>query len=115
MTIATIKTIEDLMDARIGYARAALEYSKAERNLKLQRVKSELTIIDAAGGEKELGPNADARKRALAIALEDDPDYRQAQAASDNAYMRRATAEAHLKSLEEMFLMLVMGCNSEPV
>ncbi len=58
------------------------QLAAAQENLILAKARAEQAIIEAAGGEKALGNNEDARKRAMIIALADSPqasDYREMQ------------------------------------
>ncbi len=65
-TIATIR--RELTSARIALRNLADELAQA-------KARAEQQAIDAAGGEKALGGNAEARERALILALADDGDY----------------------------------------
>jgi hypothetical protein len=69
-------------------ARSALR--AAQDHYDLTRAQAEQRIIEAAGGTKNLGANAEDRTRALTLALAEDSAYteslrvlRQAQAAAD--------------------------------
>lgn len=58
------------------------QLSSATENLVIAKARAEQAIIEAAGGEKALGSNEDARKRALIIALAEAPqaaEYRELQ------------------------------------
>ncbi len=58
------------------------QLTSARENLVIAKARAEQAIIEAAGGEKALGSNEDARKRALIIALADAPqaaEYREMQ------------------------------------
>ena len=58
------------------------QLASATENLVIAKARAEQAVIEAAGGEKALGSNEDARKRALIIALADAPqaaEYRELQ------------------------------------
>jgi len=58
------------------------QLAAAQQHLVLVKARAELAIIEAAGGDKALGSNEDARKRAMIIALADAPEaaeYRELQ------------------------------------
>lgn len=58
------------------------QLTSAQENLILAKARAEQAIIEAAGGDKALGSNEDARKRAMVIALADAPqaaEYRELQ------------------------------------
>jgi hypothetical protein len=58
------------------------QLASATENLVIAKARAEQAIIEAAGGEKALGSNEDARKRAMIIALADAPqatEYRELQ------------------------------------
>lgn len=59
------------------------QLTSARENLDIYKARAELAIIEAASGDKSLGSNEEARKRALVIALADSPlaaEYRELQA-----------------------------------
>lgn len=59
------------------------QLASAQENLVVYKARAEQAIIEAAGGEKALGSNEDARKRAMVLALADSPlaaEYRELQA-----------------------------------
>lgn len=58
------------------------QLAAAQQHLVLVKARAEQAIIEAAGGDKALGSNEDARKRAMIIALADAPEaaeYRELQ------------------------------------
>ena len=71
---------------RLAAARIALR--DAQDHHDLTRAQAEQRIIEAAGGTKNLGANAEDRSRAVTLALADDPAYCAALAA-----FREAQAE----------------------
>lgn len=70
----------DLAALRRGLADARHELRQAQDRLQTVRAQAEQRAVDAAGGDKALGANEQARARALVIALDGDPDYGQALA-----------------------------------
>ena len=75
----------ELADARIALREAQDGYDDA-------KAQAEQRVIDAAGGAKSLGANAEDRARAVTLALNSDEDYlhvlsrlREAQARVDQA------------------------------
>ena len=71
---------------RLAAARIALR--DAQDHHDLTKAQAEQRIIEAAGGAKNLGANAEDRSRAVTLALADDPAYCAALAA-----FREAQAE----------------------
>lgn len=71
---------------RLAAARIALR--DAQDHHDLAKAQAEQRIIEAAGGAKNLGANAEDRTRAMTLALADDPAYCAALAA-----LREAQAE----------------------
>lgn len=66
---------KEISGARKDVADAQLALKRAEQDERVARFNAEKRAIDAVGGEKALGSNDDARKRALAIALANDLEY----------------------------------------
>jgi dihydroxyacetone kinase DhaKLM complex PTS-EIIA-like component DhaM len=60
------------------------------------KAQTEVTIIEAAGGEKGLGTNAEARERAFLIGLAKDQDYVKALAAMELQERESANAQDDL-------------------
>lgn len=69
---------EDLPRLRMCVAEATIDVNRARDNERLVKAVTEQQIIEAAGGEKNLGANAEARERALTIALNNTSIYIQA-------------------------------------
>lgn len=63
---------------RLDLARVKSRLRIANDNLKLEQATREQATIEAAGGAKALGANAEDRARALTIALGSDKDYQDA-------------------------------------
>ena len=98
--------IEALDLARHTHVAAVLTLAKAEQALALAGAYAENRAIVAAGGEKALGANADARKRALLIALSDDKDYQGAHTYLMQMLGDARTAQAHVAALEDTLGLL---------
>jgi hypothetical protein len=64
-----------LPDLRKRVAALQIGVREAREDLVLVKAQGESRAIEAAGGEKQLGANAEARERALLIALAADEDY----------------------------------------
>lgn len=82
MIIDRFQLIHDLRRALTALAKAKIEMERAKYRLAyldaempLERARAERRAIEAAGSEKALGSNAEARKRALILALDDDEQY----------------------------------------
>jgi len=98
--------IRALDAARHAHISAVLTFAKAEQNLALAGALAENRAIVAAGGEKVLGTNADARKRALTIALGHDETYQGAYSFSMQALNDSRLAQAEMKALEDTLGLL---------
>ena len=98
--------IKSLNKARHVHNTAVLALAKAEQNLTLTGALAENRAIVAAGGEKALGSNADARKRALIIALGHDETYQGAQAFTMQALGDARLAQAQVAALEDTLGLL---------
>lgn len=82
---------------RLLLADARTELRAAKDDEANARAIAEQAAIDAAGGSKALGANADDRERALTIALLRDATYLRARQALRNAEDRVESLEAHLE------------------
>lgn len=69
---------EDIRLLRIRAHNARAAAATQHRTLKLSTAHVELRIIAAAGGDKHLGGNAEARSRALLVAEASDAEYQAA-------------------------------------
>lgn len=98
--------IKALDVARHAHVAAILALAKAEQNLTLAGALAENRAIVAAGGEKALGSNTDARKRALVIALGHDEVYQEAQALSMQTLSDARLAQAQVIALEDTLGLL---------
>jgi hypothetical protein len=63
-------------------------------------------LQEAGGDEKALGSNAEARARALAVAVDKDPQYRAALDAVHEAYLRKVAADAVAEAAKEYLAVL---------
>lgn len=100
------ETIKALISARHARVAAVLTLAKAEQSLALAGAHAENRAIQAAGGEKALGPNADARKRALIIALGHDKVYQKAHALVMQALGDMKLTQAQVDALENTLGLL---------
>ena len=98
--------IKELNRVRHTHIASMLAFAKAEQNLALASALAENRAIVAAGGEKALGSNADARKRALIIALGHDEVYQKAQALTWQALGDARLAQAEAAALEDTLGLL---------
>lgn len=96
-----MRRIVMLSIARLNQARAAIRLAEAESALVLAKAQAEARVIEAAGGEKELGSNAEARQRALTIALAADPEYQAAVKVYQIALAEARAADAQVESHRE--------------
>lgn len=69
--------LSDLTNARRRLRAAEDDVEHVEPFHKLALARATQRAIDAAGGEKGIGSNAEARNRALTIALADDAEYQE--------------------------------------
>lgn len=98
--------IRTLNEARHAHIAAVLALASAEQDLALAGALAENRAIVAAGGEKALGSNADARKRALIIALGHDETYQGAQAFTMQTLGNVRLAQAQVAALEDTLGLL---------
>lgn len=73
--VAAFRVAAKLAEARAELAYTTSEQMKAEYGLRGLRALHEQQAIEQAGGDKALGANAEARERALTLALQADVDY----------------------------------------
>lgn len=98
--------ITELNTARHAHITTILALAKAEQELALSGAHAENRAIITAGGEKALGANADARKRALLIALSEDGQYQKANAVLVLRLTNARTAQAEVAALEDSLGLL---------
>ena len=106
LTESGTDVIKALNEARHTHVAAVLALARAEQSLAITGALAENRAIVAAGGEKALGSNADARKRALIIALGDDEHYQKAQALTMQALSDMRLAQAQMAALEDTLGLL---------
>lgn len=102
-----MRRIGMLSIARLNQVQAAIRLAEAESALVLAKAQAEARVIEAAGGEKELGSNAEARQRALTIALAADPEYQAAVKAYRIALVEARAADAQVESHREWLKVAV--------
>ncbi len=90
---------ESLSACRRELAQVEAQLSSVRAELVSLKARVEHAAIEAAGGPKALGANADDRERALRLALDDDAAYGQAVLEEAIAYRRllalKAAAQIH--------------------
>lgn len=69
MLTAALRAAQALLDAELGQAIVASDLRLAQARLEIETAQVEAAAVTAAGGEKGLGPNAEAQKRMLALAV----------------------------------------------
>ena len=96
-----IQLIPDLHQALTRLAKAKTEVAYAKHHLDaleaeepLERARAERRAVEAAGGEKALGSNAEARRRALILALTNDEQYQAHLDLIDRARKRLLESQA---------------------
>lgn len=102
-----MRRIGYLSVARLNQVQAAIRLAEAESALVLAKAQAEARVIEAAGGEKELGSNAEARQRALTIAIAADPEYQAAIKAYQMALLEARVADAQVESHREWLKVAV--------
>ena len=85
-----------MMSLRTELADARTELREAQDAYEDAKAQAEQRIIDAAGGAKHLGANAEDRARALTLALQDDEDHLHALVRLREAQARVDVAQALL-------------------
>lgn len=96
-----LEIVETLIEARCTYAQATLALADHEYTLVVDKADAEARTITDRGGEKELGPNAEARTRTLIQALDGDTLYQDSRANHRSAMLAKLEAQADVKALEE--------------
>jgi len=99
-------SIRRLKANRLHAATAASLLADAERLLKVEEAKAEARAVEAVGGEKNLGSNAEARKRALTLAVAEDEDYRKALDLWRRTFLDHKAAEAEVEAERERLNVL---------
>ena len=101
-----LESIRRLKANRLQAAAAAVVLADAKWALEVERAKAEARAVEAAGGEKNLGPNAEARKRALVIAIAEDEDFKKAMDLWRRAYLDHEAAKAEVEAERERLAVL---------
>lgn len=95
LLVEAMTSANRLRSGRLNAATTAATLADAERLLKVEEARAEARVVEATeDGEKGLGPNAEARKRALAISVADDEGYRAALDLVNRAYFAHKAADA---------------------
>ena len=98
--------IKELNTARHEHISTMRVLAAAELDLALTGAQAENRAIEAAGGEKALGVNADARRRALLIALDEDKAYQEVHARHVHLLGNVRLAQAAIDALKDTFGLL---------
>lgn len=106
LTETGASVIKELSHAHHAHINAILALAKAEQNLTLAGAQAEIRAIVGAGGEKALGTNADARKRALIIALGADKAYQDIRTKTEQALCNAKLAQAEVAALGDTLGLL---------
>ena len=86
-----------LPDLRVRLASTQVASRNAREDLRVAQARAEARAIEAAGGEKTLGGNAESRGRALLLAVAQDSDYQDALAMVRSLEATSAILEAELE------------------
>lgn len=108
LTVA-FRVAASLAEARADLAWSLMESAKAERTLAAQRALVEQAAVEAAGGEKGLGPNETAQKRALALAVAAAPACVAAEEAALTCAFDRRMCEVDVLALRDQLDICLQG------
>lgn len=92
--------LERYKEARMNVMQANHDLLVLTKDAELTKLYVEKSVIEEAGGEKGLGPNESAQKRALSVALNDDKAYKLATGRIIQAQYQRDLAEAELDTIK---------------
>lgn len=91
-----------LPDLRKRLATAQIGARNEREDLRVLQARAESRAIEAAGGEKALGSNAESRERALTIALADDAEYQRMLNMARELERLAANLEAELEGEKDL-------------
>jgi len=100
--VFALETLSELWEARHAWVETVQALTVAERQLAFYQAGAETRIVLEAGGEKALGANTEARKRALTVALARDEVLGQAQQDYDMAWKREALAKQEMYNYSDL-------------
>lgn len=106
---AAFRVAASLAEARADLALALMASARAERALAQQRALVEQAAVEAAGGEKGLGPNETAQKRALALAVAAAPACVAAEEAALTGAFDRRMCEVDMLALRDQLDICLQG------
>jgi len=106
LLVEAMASIRRLKATRLQAAAASVILVNAERLLKVEEAKAEVRAAEAAGGKKNLGPNVEACRRALVIAVAEDEDYQKALDLWRRAYLDHEAAKAEVEAERERLAVL---------
>lgn len=95
------KTYDQLAIVRKELVDLRLEKARKEATLKVEKAAIEAQITEIRGGDKNLGPNEDARKRALTVALAEHTVYTELIRGLFTVDAVLARTEAQLENLKD--------------
>lgn len=90
-----------LEEEREAHITAVIALANAKYVLALNTALAENQAVEAAGGEKALGANTDARRRGLLLALDANENYKKAYTAHLDALRDEKLAWAKVQGLED--------------
>lgn len=104
---AAFRVAASLADTRADVAHANLAVSQANTSVQTLRAVCEQALIEAAGGEKALGGNEEARKRALTIGLHNDPSFRAEQEYAEECELDLRMLQVEREALADQLSILL--------
>ena len=96
-----LRIVDELEKARYAYVTCQTGVTEAKYLVAELEVNGEVRTVREAGGEKELGANAEARKRNLAVGFQADEKYQAAVGEMWTAVKNMRLAEASVQTLED--------------
>jgi hypothetical protein len=109
---AALEVAESLMDVRMRKLSADADVRARSSELEGERLRAESELLASVGGEKGLGPNAEAQKRALAIHLRGCFAVTDAEAHLDGAREYAGTLGIRESYLEEVYKVFLASIPS---
>lgn len=104
---AAFEVAGHLAEARAELARATITRARCDYALTIHQALIEAKTIEAAGGDKALGANEDARKRALTLALDKHAIYQTAREDASIADLDRRMAEVEAQAWSDQLAILL--------
>jgi len=100
------QVIEELRTARISQFVAIIALGATEEKFRGVQASIEQAIVNEAGGDKALGSNAEARKRALAASLVESESYDQAVMELNLCRAETKDHETHILGLRDRLSLI---------